>query len=133
MSETLLVDQARRRIAAGIRQTELAERVLYVFLSLPIEVATELLEDPAFHLAEEDYHPAVGSRVWLAAPDPTGSGSRSVILRRRLAECSLGFARYIIAHELAHAVLWNGGWGEITDREQAADALAAQWGFSRPS
>ena len=39
--------------------------------------------------------------------------------------------RYVIAHELAHAVLRNGGrWGS-DDPEEAADALAAQWGFAK--
>ena len=27
----------------------------------------------------------------------------------------------------------NGGWGEITDIEEAADALAASWGVARPN
>jgi hypothetical protein len=38
----------------------------------------------------------------------------------------------VIAHELAHAYLRNGGWGEISDRELAADALAESWGFPKP-
>ena len=44
-----------------------------------------------------------------------------------------GTAKYIIAHEFAHAFLRNGGWGEITDAEEAADALAASWGFHKPA
>jgi len=39
----------------------------------------------------------------------------------------------VIAHEFAHAFLRNGPWGEITDVEEAADALAATWGFIRPA
>ena len=37
----------------------------------------------------------------------------------------------LIAHELAHAHLRNGGYGAITDPEHAADALAAEWGFGK--
>jgi hypothetical protein len=107
-------------------------RVSAVFDALPIDVRRDLLEDPAFGLHEEDFVLGRGSRVWLAAPAPASRGSRSVVLRRRLAHCEEAFAHYIIAHELAHAFLWNGGWGEIADKEHAADALAASWGFFRP-
>ena len=48
-----------------------------------------------------------------------------------LENCSAAFVRYIVAHELAHAWLHNGGWGEITDREEAADAVAAAWGYEK--
>ena len=92
----------------------------------------DLLGDPSFHMHEEDFVAGRGSRVWMEAPGPASRGSRSVVLRRRLAECEEAFAHYIIAHELAHAYLWNGGWGDIADKEHAADALAASWGFSRP-
>ena len=69
----------------------------------------------------------------MACPRPGSNGSRSVILKPRLAECEENFAHYVIAHELAHAYLRNGGWGNIEDPELAADALAAMWGFGRPS
>lgn len=80
----------------------------------------------------ETYEPGKGWTLWMAAPDPHGAASRCVVLRRKLANCSEEFGLYIIAHELAHAFLRNGGWGEITDREEAADALAESWGFTRP-
>ena len=53
----------------------------------------------------------------------------------RLDQCSklVHGVYYVIAHEFAHAYLRNGGWGEILDREEAADALAAHWGFPRPA
>jgi hypothetical protein len=38
----------------------------------------------------------------------------------------------VIAHEFAHAWLRNGPWGEISDVEEAADAVAAVWGYLRP-
>jgi hypothetical protein len=40
--------------------------------------------------------------------------------------------RWVIAHELAHAHLRNGGRWLGDDPEHAADALAAGWGFPRP-
>jgi len=48
-----------------------------------------------------------------------------------LEKCSAAFVRYIVAHEFAHAWLRNGGWGEIADREEAADAVAASWGYAK--
>jgi hypothetical protein len=54
------------------------------------------------------------------------------VLRLKLSHCDEAFAFYVIAHEFAHAFLRNGPWGDITDVEQAADALAATWGFCRP-
>ena len=60
-------------------------------------------------------------------------GSRCVVLRPKLEVASESFANYVIAHEFAHAFLRNGGWGEITDVEEAADALAASWGFHKPA
>ena len=69
----------------------------------------------------------------MATPGPVGSSSRCVVLRPRLADCPEAFAYYVIAHEFAHAYLRNGGWGEITDIEEAADALAESWGFRRPA
>ena len=68
----------------------------------------------------------------MPTPGPTGESSRCVVLRPKLADCSEAFAYYVIAHEFAHAYLRNGGWGNISDVEEAADALAASWGFRRP-
>ena len=55
-----------------------------------------------------------------------------MVLKPGLNDCAEQFALYIIAHELAHAHLRNGGYGEITDAEAAADFLATHWGFARP-
>jgi len=55
-----------------------------------------------------------------------------VVLKPRLSMCEEAFAHYVIAHEFAHAYLRNGPWGNIFDPEDAADALAASWGFPRP-
>ena len=118
---------ARRRFGEG----GLAARVAMVLQALPELVRRDLLDDPCFHLAADDYQSGRGRTVWLACPVPGNGGSRSVVLKPRLAECDEAFACYVIAHELAHAYLRNGGWGEIRDPERAADALAAEWGFPR--
>jgi len=110
----------------------LRERVLAVLRALPTAVARDLLEDPRFRMTLDDFVPGEGRTVWMACPTPGGSGSRCVVLKPRLADCLEEFAHYVIAHELAHAYLRNGGWGEVTDPEAAADALAASWGFPRP-
>jgi hypothetical protein len=65
---------------------------------------------------------------------PTRSGAaRSVVLKRTLTRRPAAFARWLIAHEIAHAHLRNGGRWPGDDPEHAADALASTWGFPRPS
>lgn len=109
----------------------LRDRVLTVLNRLPDAVQRDFLDDPRFRITLENYVPGEGWSMWMASPGPVGSGSRCVVLRPRLGTCSEAFAFYVIAHEFAHAFLRNGGWGEITDIEEAADALAASWGFHR--
>ena len=92
----------------------------------------DFLDDPRFLTALYDFVPGKGTTLNLAAPCPTGKSSRCVVLKPRLETSSVEFAHYVIAHEFAHAYLRNGGWGAINDHEEAADALAASWGFSRP-
>ena len=110
----------------------LKRRVLLVLDALPGDVQSDFLEDPAFRITLEDFTPGKGWRMFMELPSPSSPVSRCVVLRQRLAQASEAFAYYVIAHEFAHAFLRNGGWGEITDVEEAADALAASWGFSRP-
>lgn len=105
-------------------------RIEKVFLSLPDEIHDDLLGDASFSIALDDCEPGRGRTVLVPAPGTRGA-SRSVVLKPRLENCSESFACYIIAHELAHAHLLNGGWGEITCREEAADALAATWGYAK--
>jgi len=57
---------------------------------------------------------------------------RSVVLKRTLRYRPEEFVRYVIAHELAHAHLRNGGRSPGEDPEVAADSLAEAWGFPRP-
>lgn len=107
------------------------DRVLAVLTALPDEVRRDFLEDPQFRMTLDDCVPGKGRSVWLACPIAGGNGSRCVVLKHKLAGCDEAFAKYVIAHELAHAYLRNGGWGEIDDPEDAADAVADNWGFPK--
>lgn len=111
----------------------LQERLLAVLIALPSEVRTDFLSDSRFRIALDDFVPSEGRNVWLACPAPGGNGSRCVVLKPRLADCGREFALYVIAHELAHSYLRNGGWGDLADPEKSADALAASWGFDKPA
>lgn len=123
----------RRILAAQLQPfadwEPLRRRVLVVLSALPREVRRDLLQDARFRMTLDDFVPGEGRTVWLACPGPSGNGSRCVVLKPWLADCPEAFAHYVIAHELAHSYLHNGGWGEIDDPEAAADALAASWGF----
>jgi len=110
----------------------LAERVRQVLDTLPVEVQRDFVDDPRFQVTIDNFEPGKGWTLIMYLPRPCGRGSRCVVLRRKLAEAPEAFALYVIAHEFAHAFLRNGAWGEITDREDAADALAASWGFPKP-
>ncbi|SMP63457.1 hypothetical protein SAMN06265222_10881 [Neorhodopirellula lusitana] len=106
--------------------------VMSVLDALPLEVQVDFVSDDRFRMSLEDYVPGRGSRMFIELPAHGTATSRCVVLRRKLADAPEAFSLYVIAHEFAHAFLRNGGWGAITDREDAADALAAHWGFSRP-
>ena len=126
-------DELLEYVLRFISLRPLADRVVHVLAALPIDAQDDLLHDGGVHLSLEDYQPGRGSKVWMPVDAEVWSESRSVVLRKRLNDCREDFACYVIAHEFAHAVLRNGPWGEITDPEHAADALAAHWGFPRPS
>lgn len=111
---------------------QLRRRVAYVLECLPDEVQQDFLADANFRITLEDYTPESGWRMFMACPTTKQEVTRCVVLRGRLERATEEFANYIIAHEFAHAFLRNGGWGEITDIELAADAMAASWGFERP-
>lgn len=110
----------------------LRRRVAFVLNELPQTVQVDFFTDSHFRISLDDCEPGKGRTVLMPCLNPNGSESRCVVLKPRLATCDETFSLYIIAHELAHAFLRNGGWGEIEDREEAADALAANWGFARP-
>lgn len=111
----------------------LQQRVLSVLESLPTNVQRDFVDDPRFGTAIDNYEPGKGWTLFMPMPGPPGQGSRCVVLRPKLENASESFAKYIIAHEFAHAFLHNGGWGDITDIEEAADALAASWGYHKPA
>ncbi|WP_442482200.1 ImmA/IrrE family metallo-endopeptidase [Aeoliella sp. SH292] len=110
----------------------LRQRVLHVLRALPAEVQQDFLTDTCFNVLLDNYAPGEGSMVFMAVSGEGGISSRSVVLRPRLSDCDEAFAYYVIAHEFAHAYLRNGPWGDIADCEEAADALAAHWGFLMP-
>jgi len=107
-------------------------RTWAVLESLPAAVQRDFLDDPRFQITIDNYTPEAGWTLWMPVPGPPGEGSRCVVLRKRLEWCHAGFAAWVIAHEFAHAWLRNGPWGEISDVEEAADAVAAVWGYLRP-
>lgn len=107
-------------------------RVELVLNAIPHEVQRDFLDDPRFGTALHQFVPGSGTTLKLAVPGPAGQSSRCVALKPRLATSNERFALYVIAHEFAHAWLRNGGWGDISDSEEAADALAASWGFEKP-
>ena len=102
-----------------------------VVARLPVEVRDDLMTDPAFVLA--DYEPGA-QRVTVVPVGFPGRGrpGRSVVLKRTLRLRPEAFVRWVIAHELAHAHLRNGGRWVDDDPEIAADSLAADWGFPKP-
>ncbi|MFG0262370.1 MAG: hypothetical protein ACF788_08265 [Novipirellula sp. JB048] len=110
----------------------LQQRIRHVLERLPAEVQQDFLEDHRFQVTVDNYQPGVGWSFLMPAPGHGDNSSRCVVLRLKLADAPESFAWYVIAHEFAHAYLRNGGWGEITDIEEAADAMAAFWGFRRP-
>jgi hypothetical protein len=108
----------------------LRQSVLKVLMQLPELILQDFLADPQFRVSLDEFEPGKGRTVLMPELGPDGT-SRCVVLKPKLAFSPEPFALYIIAHEFAHAYLRNGGWGTITDREEAADALAETWGFAR--
>ena len=102
-----------------------------VLAALPDHVRSDLMDDPAFVMC--DYEPGPGRTFHVPMRlNPARGPGRSVVLKRTLTRRPDAFVRWVIAHELAHAHLRNGGRYEGEDPEHAADALAAGWGFPRP-
>ena len=120
-------------VKAFASDSPLRVRTLYVLGHLPADIQDDFLNDAYFQITLDNCEPGQGRIVMMPAMNPAGGESRCVVLKPRLATCNEAYAHYIIAHEFAHAVLRNGGWGQITDREEAADALAASWGFRNPA
>jgi hypothetical protein len=119
-------------IATWIDDLVMRERVRYVFSALPEGVQQEFMGDPGFAIGIYDTGRWGGSPLLIPCPQPA-RGSRLVALERSLTARSRAFAHYVIAHELAHALLRNRGRHPEEDPEVAADSLAAAWGFPRPA
>ena len=109
---------------------KLSKHIEAVLEQLPGDVQRDFLNDQTFRIRLDDCEPGRGRTFMMAPLGPDGY-SRCVVLKPRLENCSAQFARYIVAHEFAHAWLHNGGWGEISDCEEAADAVADSWGFGK--
>ena len=101
-----------------------------VMASLPAEVRRDLMDDPAFTMC--DYEPGPGRTFHVPMRLSQRAPGRAVVLKRTLRKRPIEFVQWVIAHELAHAHLRNGGRWEGDDPEHAADALAARWGFPKP-
>ena len=119
-------------IAAFLTDETLKERVLHVFSALPEGAQKELMQDPGFSIGIYDPGRSGGTRFLIPCPQAS-RGSRLVALESSLGTRARVFAHYVIAHELAHALLWNRGRHPAEDPEIAADSLAAEWGFPRPA
>lgn len=111
----------------------LQQRLCFVLRRLPDDVWIDFIQDESFTIRVEDFRPGRGTRMFMPMPQGPEHVSRCVVLRKKLDYAPEDFALYVIAHELAHAFLRNGGWGAIQDKEEAADALAASWGYPKPA
>ena len=103
-----------------------------VMAALPEAIRSDLMT-PGVRFYDYDPGPGVVLHVPVALPRRAGIASRSIVLKRTLRHREPAFVRWLIAHELAHAHLRNGGRWPGDDPEVAADALALDWGFPRPS
>jgi len=104
--------------------------VANVIAALPEDVRHDFLGDPRFMLF--DYEPSNAPAHIPLSPPSGRRPSRCVVLKRTLRRRPENFIRWVIAHELAHAHLRNGGRHAGEDPEHAADSLAADWGFPKP-
>jgi hypothetical protein len=105
----------------------LRPQVAAVVFALPDSVRNDLIDDASVKLCDFEPGPRSVAHIPMSLP------GRSVVLKRNLRRRSVGFVRYVIAHELAHSHLRNRGRVPGEDPELAADSLAAAWGFPRPS
>jgi len=119
-------------VARHVEPPVLRERIIAVLQTLPPEVVNDLLGDQRFNMIV--YNPADGhhTKFHIAIPGMGDAGSRMIAWKISLAEAPLDFANYVIAHEFAHAYLRNRGRTHNEDPEDAADALAAEWGYNKP-
>jgi hypothetical protein len=112
--------------------TSLHAHAAHVLGQLPDEVRTDIMGEGGVVFYDYDPGPGVVMQVPVKIPGPSGA-SRSIVLKRTLCRRAPDFVQWLIAHELAHAHLRNGGRWPGDDPELAADSLAGAWGFPRPS
>lgn len=106
------------------------DHVAAVVASLPEVVTADFIDDPEFVLC--DFEPGANTVFHVPLRFGGQKPGRSVVLKRTIKTRPVPFARWVIAHELAHAYLRNGGRSPNEDPEHAADSLAAEWGFPKP-
>jgi hypothetical protein len=105
----------------------------HVLRQLPDNVRSDIMGDSGVTFYDYDPGPGVIMQVPVKLPTAAGGASRSIVLKRTLRHRSPNFVHWLIAHELAHAHLRNAGRWPGDDPEVAADCLANEWGFPRPS
>src|SRR5690349_11922210 len=88
--------------------TALHAHVEIVITALPELIRGDFLLDQNFFICDYEPGPGVVAHVPVGIPS-RGRSSRSVVLKRTLRRRPTDFVRYVIAHELAHAHLRNGG------------------------
>lgn len=110
---------------------EMRGHIAFVLDSLPQAVREDLMTDAGFRICDMQPQPWGGYQVPVG-PLTGDASSRAVVLKQSALNRSTTFVRWLIAHELAHAHLRNEGRAEHEDPENAADALALEWGFPRP-
>lgn len=115
-----------------IQQPRLRERILAVLRNLPAIVVQDILDDTRFTMVVYDPAAKPQMQFHMALPGRGDAGSRMIAWKISLAHAPLDFANYVIAHEFAHAHLRNRGRTHDEDPEDAADALAAEWGYDKP-
>ena len=120
------------QLQAFDRHPPLRQRILTVLRALPDDVRQDLLEDPRFHIAPDNYVPGAGSTVWMATPGTPGQWSRSVVLRLRLADCSEPFALYVIAHSSRTLICGTAVGATSRILRQPPMQWQPSWGFARP-
>ena len=119
----------------GLHSSLLAHTA-YVLHQLPDEVLADIMGEPGVVFYDYDPGPGVIMQVPVKIPVRVAGrsgASRSIVLKRTLCHRHPSFVHWLIAHELAHAHLRNGGRWPGDDPEVAADSLAGEWGFPRPS
>jgi hypothetical protein len=126
------MSQLANFVERHVKHPALCRRIIAVLETLPQEVVQDFLNDARFTMVI--YDPKAGSQIEFHIPVPGvgNEGSRMIAWKVSLDEAPLDFTNYVIAHEFAHAYLRNRGRTHDEDPEDAADALAAQWGYDKP-